>query len=50
MREPAPIVFLLEVDNTVLNNDHVIADLKAYLLRDFDTLGVVGGAGASRPK
>ena len=33
MSETAPIVFLLDVDNTVLDNDSVIADLKAYLAR-----------------
>lgn len=31
----APIVFLLDVDNTVLDNDRIIADLKAYLTHTF---------------
>jgi FMN phosphatase YigB (HAD superfamily) len=29
------VVFLLDVDNTLLDNDHVQADLKAYLEREF---------------
>jgi len=32
---PAPIVFLLDVDNTVLDNDRVIADLEAHLTSTF---------------
>jgi len=35
MSETAPIGFLLDVDNTVLDNDRVIADLKAYLTSTF---------------
>ncbi len=35
MTELAPIVFLLDVDNTVLDNDRVIADLEAYLTSTF---------------
>jgi phosphoketolase len=31
--EPAEIVFLFDVDNTLLDNDRVIADLGAYLKR-----------------
>ena len=30
-----PVVFLFDVDNTVLDNDHVAADLKRYLNREF---------------
>ena len=30
-----PIVFLLDVDNTLLDNDAVAADLKRYLTRVF---------------
>ena len=32
---PSPIVFLLDVDNTLLDNDQVIADLQAHMLREF---------------
>ncbi len=35
MNQTASIVFLLDFDNTVLDNDHVIADLKAYLTSTF---------------
>jgi len=31
MQQIAPIVFLLDVDNTLLDNDQVIADLRAHL-------------------
>lgn len=31
----ADIVFLLDVDNTLLDNDRIIADLRAHLARDF---------------
>jgi FMN phosphatase YigB (HAD superfamily) len=31
---PSPVVFLLDVDNTVLDNDRVAADLKRYLTRE----------------
>jgi FMN phosphatase YigB (HAD superfamily) len=31
---PAKIVFLFDVDNTLLDNDHVIADLGQYLKRE----------------
>ena len=30
-RPPAKVVFLFDVDNTLLDNDHVIEDLKKYL-------------------
>lgn len=30
-----PVVFLLDVDNTLLDNDHIIADLKQHLTRVF---------------
>ena len=37
MTTPNEIVFLLDVDNTLLDNDHVQADLKKYLEREFGT-------------
>ena len=35
MSEPAPVVFLLDVDNTLLDNDRVAADLKKHLTAAF---------------
>src|SRR5512141_1278613 len=35
MTELAPVVFLLDVDNTLLDNDRVIEDLKAHLTQAF---------------
>lgn len=35
MTERSPIVFLLDVDNTLLDNDQIIAELKQHLLRFF---------------
>lgn len=35
MTQPAPVVFLLDVDNTLLDNDQVIDDLKHYLAHAF---------------
>lgn len=35
MPEPAPVVFLLDVDNTLLDNDQVIEDLKQHTLQKF---------------
>ncbi len=32
---PSPIVFLVDVDNTLLNNDHIQNDLKRHLEREF---------------
>src|SRR5438034_4390386 len=32
---PSPIVFLIDVDNTLLNNDRIQADLKRHLEREF---------------
>src|SRR4029078_3858954 len=32
---PDRVVFLLDVDNTLLNNDHVIADLRRHLEHSF---------------
>jgi FMN phosphatase YigB (HAD superfamily) len=32
---PAPIVFLVDVDNTLLDNDHIQDDLKRHLEREF---------------
>jgi hypothetical protein len=39
---PNPVVFLLDVDNTLLDNDRVIVDLKGYLMRE------VGGGRAEQ--
>jgi len=35
MSEPAPIVWLLDVDNTLLDNDRITADLKRHLTQAF---------------
>lgn len=35
MPKPAPVVFLLDVDNTLLDNDRVVADLRAHLTQAF---------------
>jgi beta-phosphoglucomutase-like phosphatase (HAD superfamily) len=35
MRQLAPVVFLLDVDNTLLDNDRIIADLKNHLTQAF---------------
>jgi hypothetical protein len=35
MTQPAPVVFLLDVDNTLLDNDRIIDDLKAHLTQAF---------------
>ena len=35
MMQPAPIVFLLDVDNTLLDNDQVTEDLKRHLTQAF---------------
>ncbi|HZU36205.1 MAG TPA: HAD family hydrolase [Gemmataceae bacterium] len=35
MAEPAPVVFLLDVDNTLLDNDRVAADLRRHLTGAF---------------
>ena len=35
MRPSYPIVFLVDVDNTLLDNDRVQQDLKDYLEREF---------------
>ena len=32
---PSPIVFLIDVDNTLLDNDHIQNDLKRHLEREF---------------
>ena len=42
MTAPQGIVFLLDVDNTLLDNDQIIADLRLHLERDF------GAANAGR--
>jgi FMN phosphatase YigB (HAD superfamily) len=33
--QPSEVVFLLDVDNTLLDNDQIIADLRLYLARAF---------------
>ena len=38
MRQPAPIVFLLDVDNTLLDHDRITADLKRHLTHDVRAL------------
>ena len=40
---PSPIVFLIDVDNTLLDNDRIQSDLKRHLEREF----VVLAAGAA---
>jgi FMN phosphatase YigB (HAD superfamily) len=35
MDQPSKVVFLLDVDNTLLDNDRVAADLKKYMTRAF---------------
>ena len=35
MTQPAPVVFLLDVDNTLLDNDRVTEDLKSHLTQTF---------------
>ncbi len=35
MTQPDPVVFLLDVDNTLLDNDRIIDDLKQHLTRAF---------------
>ena len=35
MTQAAPVVFLLDVDNTLLDNDGIIADLKRHLIQMF---------------
>ncbi len=42
MTSPHDVVFLLDVDNTLLDNDRVIADLRSHLEREF------GSASAAR--
>ena len=42
MTVPQDLVFLLDVDNTLLDNDRVIADLRSHLEREF------GAASAER--
>jgi phosphoglycolate phosphatase-like HAD superfamily hydrolase len=37
MTPPASIAFLLDVDNTLLDNDRVIADLQRHLAQAFGT-------------
>jgi hypothetical protein len=37
MIRPARVVFLLDVDNTLLDNDRVVADLKRHIARAFGT-------------
>jgi FMN phosphatase YigB (HAD superfamily) len=35
MRAPAPVVFLVDVDNTLINNDRIQEDLKRHIERKF---------------
>src|SRR5437870_2713418 len=35
MTPPSPVVFLVDVDNTLLNNDRIQDDIKRHLARDF---------------
>jgi FMN phosphatase YigB (HAD superfamily) len=35
MAAPSPVVFLVDVDNTLLDNDHIQADLKRHLELEF---------------
>jgi len=35
MMQPAPVVFLLDVDNTLLDNDRIVEDLKGHLTQAF---------------
>jgi FMN phosphatase YigB (HAD superfamily) len=35
MSEPAPVVFLLDVDNTLIDNDHIVEDMRRYLTNAF---------------
>ncbi len=44
MRPPAPIVFLLDVDNTLLDNDRIIADLERHLAQAFEADTQASGA------
>jgi hypothetical protein len=37
MTSPGPVVFLLDVDNTLLDNDRIITDLKRHLAQAFRT-------------
>ena len=37
MTDPLDIVFLLDVDNTLLDNDRIVADLQRHLEREFGT-------------
>src|SRR5213083_1759935 len=34
MSAPHPVVFLVDVDNTLIDNDHIAADLKRHLERE----------------
>jgi FMN phosphatase YigB (HAD superfamily) len=35
MNAPHDVVFLFDVDNTLLDNDHVLSDLRAHMMREF---------------
>lgn len=37
MSAPEEVVFLLDCDNTLLDNDHVVADLRSHLTEQFGT-------------
>jgi len=36
MTSPDKVVFLVDVDNSLLDNDHIEADLKNHLEREFE--------------
>jgi FMN phosphatase YigB (HAD superfamily) len=35
MTQPVPVVFLLDVDNTLLDNDRIVVDLRCHLMQAF---------------
>ena len=39
---PSPIVFLVDVDNTLLDNDRIQNDLKRHLEREFGAAAATG--------
>jgi hypothetical protein len=44
VKSPAPVVLLLDVDDTLLDDDRIIADLKRRLAQAFGTDAPSGGA------
>ena len=52
MTVPGPIVLLVDVDNTLINNDRVQNDIKRYLDREFGVSSrerAAGDGGGCRP-